>query len=68
MDKSNRKTKKYDALKALIVKKLAEKYEVEPAFVRMSINGDRESETAVEIKKEFAKQYQKLNTTLTESI
>lgn len=46
--------KKYDTMRAMVVKELAKKYEVSDSFVRMAVNGDRVSETAEAIKKEFA--------------
>jgi|GEM_PF-6259904 len=57
MDKSRRKPIKYDATKALIIKKLSAKHEVSPEFVRMALKGDRDSESALLIKKEYELAY-----------
>lgn len=53
--------KKYNAKSALIVKQLAGKYEVSEAFVRMSISGDRVSETAELIKKDYNRLYKAID-------
>lgn len=45
--------KKYNAKSALVIKHLSEKHQVTEQFVRMSIRGDRESETATEIQKDY---------------
>lgn len=45
--------KKYDAKSAFVIKQLAISYEVTDVFVRLAVRGDRDSETAVQIKKEY---------------
>jgi hypothetical protein len=45
--------KKYDAKSALVIKQLAAKHKVTESFVRLAINGDRDSETATTIRKEY---------------
>lgn len=52
--------KKYDGRKALVVKELANQYEYSPDYIRKCINGDRESEVAEEIKREYKRLYRSL--------
>ncbi|MCW3106527.1 MAG: hypothetical protein JWQ09_1033 [Segetibacter sp.] len=67
MAKSRRKKREYDAAKALVIKKLSAKYNVTDSFVRLAVNGDRDSETAEKIKKEYNVQNEAHNK-ITESI
>ena len=53
MDKNNRKITKYDALRALLYKELAEKHSCSVEFVRKAVTGDRTSLTALNIRKEY---------------
>ncbi len=53
MGKNNRKITKYDALRALLFKELAEKHSCSIEFVRKSVTGDRTSLTALLIRKEY---------------
>ena len=66
MDKSIRKEGKYDAIRAIIIKKVASKHQVSVEFVRMSIKGDRDSATALEIKKEYTEAYQSMKENLSQ--
>ncbi|UAY56228.1 hypothetical protein [Arachidicoccus terrestris] len=48
---------KYDSVRALIIKNLSEETSLSPSFVRQAIRGDRDSESAEKIKKEYKKRY-----------
>ncbi len=64
MSKKSKSIKKYDGIRAISVKQLAKKHEVTEDFVRKSINGDAQSDTAVQILKEYRKLYKELEETL----
>lgn len=64
MAKKGKSTKKYDAVKALVIKKLAVQHEVTEGFVRQAVNEDKHSETAEQIKKDYRTMYAKLQSTL----
>lgn len=55
MNLIGKNSKRYNAKSSLIIKRLASKYEVTESFVRLSIKGDRDSNTANAIKKEYNK-------------
>jgi len=57
MDKGMLKTK-YDAIKGQVIKMLILETGFSQSFVRQAISGDRDSELAVEIRKEFKKRYE----------
>lgn len=61
MNKSKQKQHKYNTA---VVSRLAEKFGVTPQFVRMSIRGDRDSETSTTIKKEYKALDKKVKGTL----
>ena len=48
---------KYDNIRAFIVKSLASETEYSAEFIRKSIKGERDSEAAESIKKEYKKRY-----------
>ena len=48
---------KYDHIRAFIIKELVSETEYSVEFVRKAIKGERDSETAETIKKEFKKRY-----------
>jgi len=50
MDKRTNKKPKYHEL---IIERLITKYGVSGRFIRMSLNGDRESETSESLKKDY---------------
>ena len=53
LNKVGKANKKYKTYNNYIVNHLCDKHNVSKAFVRMSINGDRTSEKATEIKKTY---------------
>lgn len=53
MNKSKKKYTKYDAKRVMIIKELAAKHQVTDVFVRLAIRGERDSEAAMQIKKDF---------------
>ena len=55
---------KYNTTEALVKKTLANKYKVSVDFVRMALRGDRDSETAEAIKKDFKKLTTSINKAL----
>lgn len=61
---TSKSRKKYDAVRALAVRQLSQKYEVTDTYVRQIIRGDGAGELADEIMKEYRKLYQELQTTL----
>ncbi len=52
MSKGNRK---YNAKSALVIKQLAAKHQVTEAFVRLAVKGERGSQTAETLHKEYRK-------------
>lgn len=64
MGTNSKSRKKYNAKSALVIKELAKRYEVSDAMVRLSISGDRTSDTAEEIKKEYNRLMKEVNTAL----
>lgn len=61
---TSKSRKKYDTTKALVIKQLAQRYEYSADYVRKCINGDRESEVADEIKKEYHRLYKAISNAL----
>lgn len=55
---------KYNTQRAFIVKELAKKHEVSDAFVRLAIKGERDSDTAERIKKDFKELSEKITNIL----
>ena len=53
---SKSKSKK-DNIKSLVVKQLADEFEVTPQFVNMALREERQSDCAQKIKKEFKKKH-----------
>ena len=55
---------KYDIVRAEVVKQLSTETGFTPAYIRMSLKGERKSVQAEEIKKEFNKRYNKIKQAL----
>lgn len=51
----NKSTNKRNNYNTIVVKRLAEKWGVTQRFITMSLRDDRDSETAMSIKKEYKK-------------
>lgn len=66
MQGSKSKQNKYDGIKAIVVKKLAEKHQVTPDYVRKALRAERDSDTSEQIKKEYPELYRKVQKSLTE--
>lgn len=64
MNKSSKKPKKYDAVRASVIRYLAAKHQVTEAMVRMSLSDDRQSDTAIAIRSEFPKKYKQVKDAL----
>lgn len=49
--------KKYDNVKALVIKEVAQAFEVTEAYVRLALNGNKDNETTDAMKKEYNRLY-----------
>lgn len=63
MDKSSIKTK-YDPFRGRIITDLIRETGLSPSFIRQAIKGDRTSETAEKIRREFKIRYNKIQEAL----
>lgn len=60
----NKNTKKYDGVRALVVKQLAQRYGVTETFVRQALRKARQSATALMICADFKELYKEVAATL----
>lgn len=57
-------TKKYDGVRALVVKQLAQRHGVTDAFVRQALRREKHSETAQQIRAAYQTLYKEVERTL----
>ena len=60
-----RKLRKYDAFRNGVVLKISKKYDCSTSFVNKAIAGERDSEKAIEIKKDFEIMFEAVNNAVT---
>jgi len=60
MNAIRKSRKKYDGKKAIVIKELAERYQVTEGYVRIALRGDMDNETTREIVKDYNRLYKAL--------